>query len=233
MSTSSKKFHFTYKTTNLITSKFYLGLHSTNKINDGYLGSGLRLTGSIKKYGQANHKIEILKYFNSRQELILGEIDLITEEVLKDPMCLNLSVGGMGTTETHSKETNSKISNSKKGKLLSDEHKKKISNGLRNQTERSLNSRKEGVQNFLKNKLSKDGFIVSEEVKLKISKTLSGQPLTEERKKNISEKTKLAMNNPEVKAKLLYESTCPHCLKTGKGSGMFRWHFNNCKNKTT
>ena|ERR1035437_6898447 len=23
--------------------------------------------------------------------------------------------------------------------------------------------------------------------------------------------------------------TCPHCGKTGKGSAMFRWHFNRCK----
>lgn len=25
------------------------------------------------------------------------------------------------------------------------------------------------------------------------------------------------------------EYTCPHCKKTGRGSGMMRWHFDNCK----
>jgi hypothetical protein len=25
--------------------------------------------------------------------------------------------------------------------------------------------------------------------------------------------------------------TCPHCGKTGKGPGMLRYHFDNCKHK--
>lgn len=35
-----KKYHFLYKTTNLLNSKVYYGMHSTNDLNDGYLGSG-------------------------------------------------------------------------------------------------------------------------------------------------------------------------------------------------
>lgn len=34
--------------------------------------------------------------------------------------------------------------------------------------------------------------------------------------------------NPDLNQK---ESVCPHCKKIGKGSGMMRWHFNNCKFK--
>ena len=46
-----KKFHFIYKTTNLINSKYYIGMHSTSNLKDGYLGSGKYLRSSIKKYG--------------------------------------------------------------------------------------------------------------------------------------------------------------------------------------
>lgn len=61
-----------------------------------YYGSGIILTRSLKKYGKENHTIEILKYFDSDQELRQAEKDLLTEEVLKDSLCMNLKEGGRG-----------------------------------------------------------------------------------------------------------------------------------------
>jgi hypothetical protein len=61
------RFNFIYKTTNLITDKFYIGMHSTNNLNDGYLGSGKILRYSVKKYGAENHKIERLEFFENRK----------------------------------------------------------------------------------------------------------------------------------------------------------------------
>jgi hypothetical protein len=92
----NKKFHFTYKTTNLINNRYYLGMHSTNRIDDGYLGSGKRLYYELNKYGSKNFKFEILKQFNSREELVQEEINLITEQDIKNPDCLNLKNGGLG-----------------------------------------------------------------------------------------------------------------------------------------
>ena len=92
----NKRFHFTYKTTNLINNRYYLGMHSTNRIDDGYLGSGKRLYYELSKYGRDNFKFEILEQFDSREELVQAEIDLITEQDVKDPNCLNLKQGGSG-----------------------------------------------------------------------------------------------------------------------------------------
>lgn len=92
----NKRFHFTYKTTNLINGRYYLGMHSTNRIDDGYLGSGKRLYYELNKYGRDNFKFEILEHFNSREELVQAEINLITEHDLKNPNCLNMSPGGSG-----------------------------------------------------------------------------------------------------------------------------------------
>jgi hypothetical protein len=50
-SIKSKKFHFIYKTTNLLNNKFYIGMHSTSNLKDGYLGSGTHLRYAIRKYG--------------------------------------------------------------------------------------------------------------------------------------------------------------------------------------
>ena len=92
----NKKYHYTYKTTNLINGRYYLGMHSTNRLDDGYLGSGKRLYYELNKYGRDNFKFEILQHFNTREQLVEAETSLISEEVLKDPNCLNMVVGGSG-----------------------------------------------------------------------------------------------------------------------------------------
>jgi uncharacterized cupin superfamily protein len=91
-----KKYHYLYKTTNLINNKYYYGIHSTNNLNDGYLGSGTYLRRSIRKYGKKNFKREILYYFDNREELAKAEEDLIIKEMLLDKYCMNCRFGGEG-----------------------------------------------------------------------------------------------------------------------------------------
>lgn len=91
-----KKYHFIYKTTNLLSGKFYIGMHSTSNLKDGYLGSGKRLRRSIRKYGKENFKTEILEWYDTRFELTAREKELVNEDLLKDPMCMNLMYGGEG-----------------------------------------------------------------------------------------------------------------------------------------
>jgi hypothetical protein len=92
----AKKYHFIYKTTNLINSKYYIGMHSTNNLEDGYLGSGKKLRRSINKYGVENFKCEILEFLTDRDTLAKREKEIVNEELLKDPNCMNLKEGGHG-----------------------------------------------------------------------------------------------------------------------------------------
>ncbi len=89
-------YHYTYKTTNNITGKYYFGMHSTTNLDDRYLGSGLKLKASVKKYGRENFTNEILEYYETRELLSSAEKILITEETLKDPLCMNLCCAGGG-----------------------------------------------------------------------------------------------------------------------------------------
>ena len=95
-SIKSKKFHFIYKTTNLLSNKFYIGMHSTSNLKDGYLGSGTSLRYAIRKYGSENFKLEIIEWCNDRESLAVREKEIITEEFLNDPNCYNLKPGGFG-----------------------------------------------------------------------------------------------------------------------------------------
>lgn len=113
----NKRYHFTYKTVNYINGRYYLGMHSTNRLADGYLGSGKRLYYELKKYGRDNFKIEILKQFNSREELVQAEINLITEQDLKNPNCLNCKPGGEGGFSKEIQKIGSTIGNIEKRRL--------------------------------------------------------------------------------------------------------------------
>lgn len=92
----SKTYHYIYRTTCLITGRFYVGMHSTDDLNDGYLGSGKVLRYSISKYGTENHRCEILEHLHSREALKLRESEVVNEELLADPLCINLKYGGEG-----------------------------------------------------------------------------------------------------------------------------------------
>ena len=96
MPRKQKKYHFIYRTTNLVNEKFYVGMHSTDDLEDGYIGSGKRLGYSIRKHGLENHKFEILEFLPSREELKKREAEVVNEELLADPLCMNLKFGGEG-----------------------------------------------------------------------------------------------------------------------------------------
>ena len=75
-----ENYYILYETTNLINGKNYRGIHKTSKLEDGYLGSGLVLEKSIKKYGKENFKREILEFCNSYEELLEKETLYVDEE---------------------------------------------------------------------------------------------------------------------------------------------------------
>ena len=95
MPRKQKQYHYIYKTTCLITNKFYIGMHSTDNLKDGYMGSGKLLWYSINKYGKINHQIEILEHLPNRQSLIDREREIVNEELISELLCMNLSKGGM------------------------------------------------------------------------------------------------------------------------------------------
>lgn len=88
------RYHVLYKTTCIATGSYYVGIHSTNDLKDGYQGSGKILLASIRKYGRKNHYTEVMQMTTSREELLLLEKTVVNDQMLSDPRCMNLVVGG-------------------------------------------------------------------------------------------------------------------------------------------
>jgi len=145
MARKEKKYHFIYKTTNLLSCKYYIGMHSTSNLNDGYMGSGKRLKRSLNKYGKENHKIEIVEILNSREELKKREEEVVNLNEIAKENCMNLKVGGTGGFTYEQQKINAKKSNEKqkflaenepgwiekKSKKISENNLQQYKNGLR------------------------------------------------------------------------------------------------------
>ena len=100
MKPRTKKYNYFYKITNNINNHFYYGVHSTDNLNDGYIGSGKRLHYAYKKYGIENFTKEILKFFDTAKDAYEYESEIVSETLIKDPNCYNISHGGFGGAHT-------------------------------------------------------------------------------------------------------------------------------------
>ena len=141
-----KKYHFIYKTTNLLSGRYYIGMHSTDDLNDGYLGSGTYLKRSINKHGKENHSIEILEFLNSREELAAREREIVSLQEIAKKECMNLKVGGEGGFSKEIQKIGSTLGNLRKSELLKQDaaFREKISNIMRLQMKKQY---KEGREN--------------------------------------------------------------------------------------
>tara|TARA_R110000824_G_scaffold159803_1_gene334285 strand:+ start:753 stop:1547 length:795 start_codon:yes stop_codon:yes gene_type:complete len=89
-----------YKTTNTVNGKIYIGVHQTKNPNDAYLGSGLLLRRALKKYGRAVFTKEVLHDFNTPEEMLVREREIVTTAFKRDPMTYNLVEGGLSAFTT-------------------------------------------------------------------------------------------------------------------------------------
>lgn len=89
-----KKYHTVYRVRNKINNKIYVGIHSTNDLNDNYLGSGGAINSAIKKYGREAFEKEILFVYDTEDKSLAKETEIVNEDFIKRSDVYNICLGG-------------------------------------------------------------------------------------------------------------------------------------------
>lgn len=241
MRADKRKFHYIYKITRF-DGKYYIGMHSTDDLEDGYFGSGQLLWKSIKKHGKDKHTKEILEFLPSRQELRIRERELVNEEILKDSLCMNLTKGGEGGWSHIDLRGD-------KNPMRRPEVAKKVSDALKlsiTEDERKTRSDRMKIMRAECEVQPHAGHKHSEESKALMSQNRSGilawnkglktGPESEETRKRKSESHKALAKDKDMGALSrgkkfnMRVRVCDRCGFTGTGGAMTRYHFGNCRN---
>jgi len=218
-----KKYHFVYVTTNLITGKKYVGDHSTNNLDDKYLGSGRPyFQNALNEYGKDNFKREILEFFDTKEEAFNTQEKYIKEFDTLYPNGYNLSpTGGVGLVGCFSEKTRKNMSISRSGNKNGMYNKKHTEEAKRKQSEA-----RKGKEPWNKGKTN----IYSEETIKKMKNVSHKGDKNPMFQKHHNKETLIKISTTKM-GKKQNRVQCPYCNKIGGVSGMKHYHFENCKNK--
>lgn len=104
-----KRRYLVYKVTNRFDGKIYIGCHSTLNKNDRYMGSGVEIKQALKQYGRKSFIKEILFDFDTKEDMLAKEKELVTKDFCTRQDTYNRIEGG-GTYLTlgmiHCKDVN-------------------------------------------------------------------------------------------------------------------------------
>lgn len=216
------KYHYVYIIINKINHKFYIGKHSTNNLDDGYMGSGTAINKAIQKYGIENFSKRILCFCNSAEDALVIEEFLVTDYIVSRNDSYNLIPGGIGRSSfKHSEDTKKRISEAHLGKKFTDKHRNNISESKKGKQSprkgvKLSEEQKQKMSNVHKGKFTgeknpmygvhrygKDapmfGKHFSTEAKQKISESNKGKKRTEEQKQKLSDVHKGKKRGPYQK----------------------------------
>jgi group I intron endonuclease len=190
-------FHYVYITTNLINKKRYVGDHSTNNLNDSYLGSGRLFSKKVKQYGKENFNREILEQFETKQEAFDAQekyIKIYKTHVSEGGYNKDWT-GGWNVMNECSEQTRQRQSQTRKGKetwMKGKTHTEKSKEKIREARKLQIPWNKDTTGMYLQKKTSK-GQKYSQETRDKMSLSHTGvkrKPHSEETKKKMSESAK-------------------------------------------
>lgn len=193
-----------YKTTNMINGKFYVGKDEGN--NPAYIGSGYILKKAIKKYGKSSFIKEIIEECPNREVLEEREKYWIKQLDATNPeIGYNVAEGGtggntfFGKTEEEMIEIKSKISKAGKGRVFSEEHRKKLAESAkRRKGNKPCKFKGMNYEDYMnpaeaeearkKIKEARANQVITGETREKISESLRGRvlgPMSDEHKENL------------------------------------------------
>ena len=162
--------HYVYVIVNKINLKLYFGSHSWEGtgVDKNYYGSGTAIKRAVRKYGKDNFIVYPIKFYDSVEECRIAEEELLTRyDISNNQYCYNLKNAAVGWT-----------SDDLKGRTLSEEYRKKLSESKKGEKHPLYGKRGKGTPMYGKHH--------TENTKRKMSQALKGKTHTEEHRNKLA-----------------------------------------------
>lgn len=219
------------------SGKFYVGRHSSETLDDGYMGSGKWVRQLKDKSGLTK---TILEFCDTFDDLLEREREVIASNI-NHPDCMNFnnSPVGFGTKDYNPARDPAEL-----------QRRAERMRGDNNPAKRP-DVRLKKSQAMAGRPAHNKGKARTEEERLAISRGRTGIKYSEEGRRKLSESRKRQFELgdrrlPNNKGRIMSQSqkqqlsesalareraTCPHCGKVCDKGNYSRWHGNNCKMK--
>ena len=242
---------YTYYVLHIPTGKKYYG-SKYGKSSDpelfwkpgGYFTSSEKVKKLIEEYGMDSFKAEVRKVFETPEQALNYEYKFLKKvKALFNKDWLNENLGGekfryFGPASEKTKEkmrarkmtleSNLKRSLSQKGKIISEETRKKMSEVQKNRPKDQEEARRDKIR------VAATGRGHNDDTKTKLSSIVSQtrwiKKGTEQQKVSVDELSKY-LNLGWTNGRIFTVVTCPHCGATGVKHNIVRRHFDKCKGK--
>lgn len=88
--------YYLYEIKNNLNNKIYVGVHKTQNLGDGYMGSGKVIRRAICKHGVENFTKVILETFKNAEAMYAREKKIVNKKFLSRKDTYNIRRGGNG-----------------------------------------------------------------------------------------------------------------------------------------
>lgn len=247
----SDRIPYTYYILHIPTGKKYYGSKYGKGANPetfwkigGYFTSSEKVKTLLQEYGAGSFRAEVRKIFDTPEQALKYEYRFLTKvhaldktewlnENLGEEKFRNIGPASQKALESQRKkkqtpEGNAKRSATLKGRIISDETKKRMS-----EAQHARPSDKEEIRRN-KIRIKATGRSHNETTKFKLSSVVSQTRWIN----NGIDQKKINMNELDSYVKLGWKNgrilqvvSCPHCGATGVKHNIVRKHFNNCKKR--
>ena len=109
-----------------MNNKVYIGVHQTENMDDGYMGSGKVIKYALAKYGVENFTKVILETFENAKAMYAREKEIVNNDFLRRKDIYNLKYGGEGGFDHINNDEEFRIEKNKKARRIANEKIEKI-----------------------------------------------------------------------------------------------------------